>query len=153
MARFFDLDDGESINLDLVTTVIPLEDGNWAYIDAAGKTIAEGLTQDLEGLTEPVVSAAAGTVAVVIRSRLCGRPVAESLKVVRIPVVAWRITRFGASPILPDIDNDREDVVLLEVGDKLIWLGEARPLNSIDEALSVCLDHLQSIWDIRHKDK
>ena len=106
-------------------------------------------------MDEPIyVPAPSGQEAIVVLIRDTERrPTEADMRVIRSPVVAWRILRVGALqaiPVLPREPFDYHHVLITLAEGRLYSMDIGETFYSLDEALKILLHRAQTIWDRRH---
>lgn len=104
-----------------------------------------------QSLTETVMSAPAGAHVVLVDTPNAGKqPTIDDVWVRSAPVIAWRISDEGATPVLPPaIYSDPQFVLMRGEDGSLYGLNDAVWFDSLDEAKSVALQQATEAWQRR----
>ena len=157
MPRFVDVDRGY-INLDFVQRITERSNGRnglrcYSFWDKDGQRIGEiEFTSefDPEDMTDTVVPAAPGATATLLTVfDDAGRPTEADVFTERVPIIAWRIGRYGSRPVLiePPASNEH---VLIEMPDGRLMAPDYAPFSTVDAAKQHFLTAAQDWWDRRH---
>jgi hypothetical protein len=124
------------------------------FYDANGRDIGsvpEAI--DLEQLSSPVISAGRVSIATMIQVNSSDqRPEAGHIHVEALPLVAWRVTRHGASPVFARQPASDGALFLAANGGQLVGTsdGFGQAYSSVDRARDAVLQAAQAAWDVNH---
>lgn len=124
------------------------------FYAADGKIIdtLTGGSFDAEESTASVVAAAPGTIAIVASVVADGDalPSESDVLTYELPIIAWRVTRYGAEPVLPEAPASNERVLIVLPDEQLLAV-EDQTYRDLATARAAMLADAQRAWTQRHR--
>ncbi len=157
MPRFIATDNGQ-INLDLIAIVTSRRSDRtrglliFSFVDDEGHTLGtlESDHLDLERLCAPVVPAdgSIGAYIVGVGNGSGARPTAADVVIVPVPVLAWRVVRDAAEPVMLELPCEGERI-LLGLPDGSVLEPDIAHYRDLAHAQTAILEEAQSFFDMK----